>query len=86
MENIYYSVLTTVLLKKVFVASTEKGICMVDFLTSEKGFLKRLKEGFPGKTIKDDRKNKNVLSQLEKYLKGQLKRLDCPLDFRGTFF
>ena len=61
MENIYYSVLTTALLKKVFVASTEKGVCMVDFLTLEKDFLKRLKEGFPGKTIKDDRKNKNVL-------------------------
>jgi O-6-methylguanine DNA methyltransferase len=86
MENIYYSVLTTPLLKKIFVASTERGVCMVDFLTSERDFLKRLKERFPGKTIKDDRKNKDALSQLEKYLKGQLKRVDCPLDLRGTPF
>jgi len=86
MENIYYSVLTTPLLRKVFVASTEKGVCMVDFHTSEKAFLQKLKERFPGKVMRDDHRNKGVLSQLEKYLKGQLKRFDCPLDFRGTPF
>lgn len=86
MEKIYYSVLTTPLLKKVFIASTEKGVCMVDFLTSERGFLKRLRERFPGKIIRDDGKNKEALSQLKKYLKGQLKHFDCPLDLRGTPF
>jgi len=86
MENIYYSVLATSLLGKVFVASTEKGVCMVDFRTSEKAFLKRLKEFFPGKIMRDDRKNRDVLSQLREYLKGRLKRFDCPLDFQGTPF
>ena len=59
---------------------------MVDFLKSEKVFLKRLREHFPGKIIKDDRKNGKVLSQLKRYLKGELKRFDCKLDFRGTPF
>ena len=86
MEKIYYSSFESPILKKVFVASTERGVCMVDFFKSEKVFLKRLKEHFPGKIIKDDRKNGRVLSQLKKYLKGELKRFDCKLDFRGTPF
>jgi len=86
MEKIYYSSFESLFLKKVFVASTDKGVCMVDFLRSEKAFLKRLKERFPGEIIRDDRKNKEALSQLKKYLKGHLKRFDCPLDFKGTSF
>ena len=86
METIYYSSFNSSFLKKVFVASTERGICMVDFLKSEKTFLKRLKERFLGKTVRNDQKNKEVLSQLKRYLKGDLKRFDCKLDFKGTSF
>lgn len=86
METIYYSSLDSPFLKKVFVASTERGVCMVDFLKSEKVFLKRLKGHFPGKIIKDDRKNREVLSQLKRYLKGELQRFDCRLDLKGTVF
>ena len=86
METIYYSFFDTSLLGKVFVASTERGVCMVDFLKSEKTFLKRLREKFSGKLIRDDQKNRNVLNQLRKYLKGDLKRFDCKLDLKGTSF
>jgi methylated-DNA-[protein]-cysteine S-methyltransferase len=86
MEKIYYSSFDSPFLKKVFVASTERGVCMVDFLKSEKVFLKRLKERFPGKVVRDDRKNRNVLKQLKKYLEGGLQRFDCKLDFKGTPF
>lgn len=86
MEKIYYSSFESPLLKKVFVASTGRGICMVDFLKSEKVFLKRLRECFSGKIIKDDRKNKEVLSQLRRYLKGKLQHFDCKLDLQGTPF
>ena len=86
MEKIYYSFFDSSLLKRLFVASTEKGVCMVDFLTLEKAFLKELRKRFPGKIIRDDRKNKAVLSQLKKYLKGKLQLFDCPLDFGGTPF
>jgi O-6-methylguanine DNA methyltransferase len=86
MEKVYYSSLNSPFLKKVFVASTENGVCMVDFLTSERAFLKSLGKKFPGEIVKDDRKNQKVLSQLRKYLKGELRRFDCRLDMRGTSF
>jgi O-6-methylguanine DNA methyltransferase len=59
---------------------------MVDFLTSEKTFLKRLGKHCSGEVTRNDRKNQRVLSQLKKYLKGELRRFDCPLDMRGTPF
>jgi methylated-DNA-[protein]-cysteine S-methyltransferase len=86
MEKIYYSSFYSPFLKNVFVASTIKGLCMVDFLTSEKVFLKELKSLIPGEIIRDDRKNGKTLSQIKRYLMGKLKRFDCSLDLRGTPF
>ncbi len=86
MEKIYYSFFNSPILKKVFVASTSKGVCAVDFLTSEQSFLKNLRKQFPGEITRDDRKNQKVLTQLTKYLKGELKNFDCPLDMKGTSF
>lgn len=86
MEKIYYSSFDSPFLKKVFVVSTDKGVCMVDFLTSEKAFLKRLREHFPEKPIRSDWHNKNVISQLKKFLKGKLKRFHCEFDLGGTPF
>ena len=86
MNTIYYSSFDSGLLKKVFVASTERGVCFVDFVRTEKAFLKRLKEKFPGTAVRDDRKNRKVLDQLRKYLKGELRRFDCKLEFKGTSF
>jgi O-6-methylguanine DNA methyltransferase len=86
METIYYSCFDSPLLRKVFVASTERGVCFVDFVRTEKVFMQRLKERFPGRIVRDDKKNKSVLEQLKRYLKGELQRFDCRLDFRGTPF
>jgi O-6-methylguanine DNA methyltransferase len=86
MDMVYYSSFNSPLLGKVFVASTEKGVYMVDFLKTEKTFLKELRESFSGRIVRDDRKNRDVLNQLKKYLKGELRRFDCKLDFRGTAF
>jgi methylated-DNA-[protein]-cysteine S-methyltransferase len=86
MEKIYYASFCSPFLKNVFVASTTKGLCMVDFLTSEKSFLKELKSLLPGEIIRDDRKNGKALSQIKRYLMGKLKRFDCSLDLRGTPF
>ncbi|MFB3887269.1 MAG: methylated-DNA--[protein]-cysteine S-methyltransferase [Thermodesulfobacteriota bacterium] len=85
-DKVYYASFNSPFLKKVFVASTERGVCMVDFLTSEKSFLNQLARLLPGKIVRADRKNKAVLSQLKRYLRGKLRRFDCPLDFRGTPF
>lgn len=86
MEKIYYSSFDSSFLKKVFVASTEKGVCMVDYLKSEKAFLGRLSDRFPGEILRDDRRNREVLSQLKRYLEGKLRRFNCPLDIKGTPF
>ena len=86
MEKIYYSYFESELLKKVFVASTERGVLMVDFLKSEAVFLRRLKKRFSGEIIRDDGKSEKILFQLVKYLKGELQRFDCRLDLRGSPF
>ena len=86
MEKVFYSSFTSPFLKRVFVASTQRGVCMVDFLASEKTFLKRLKQLFPGEIVRNDRKNKEVLVQLKKYLEGRLQNFHCKLDFKGTPF
>lgn len=86
MEKIYYSFFDSPILKKVFVASTKKGVCAVDFLTSKETFLKKLRKEFSGMVVRDDRRNQRVLTQLRKYLKGEMKHFSCPLDMRGTRF
>jgi len=86
METIYYSSFDSPFLRKVFVASTENGVYMVDFLEPEKTFLKELRKKFSGKIVRDDRKNRNALNQLREYLNGELRRFDCKVDFRGTPF
>jgi methylated-DNA-[protein]-cysteine S-methyltransferase len=86
MEKIYYGSMRTSMLGEVFVASTEKGLCMVDFMTSEKGFLQKLEGRFRGEVIRNDRRNRNVLTQIDRYLKGKIRKFDTPLDLRGTPF
>ena len=86
MEAIYYSTFDSSLLGEVFVASTEKGVLMVDFLKSERAFLERLKKRFPGEVVRDDRRSKEILLQIRKYLTGQLRCFDYPMDLRGTPF
>jgi len=86
MEKIYYSAMTVPVVKNVFIASTAKGICMLDFQTSEKKFLKEVRENVSGEIIRDNKKNQKALSQIRKYLRGELKRFNCRLDFRGTPF
>jgi O-6-methylguanine DNA methyltransferase len=86
MEKVYYAVLPSKLLGKIFVASTEKGICRLDFHTSEKRFLKELKKSGSGEIVKNSKMNQRALAQLKKYVEGGLKRFDGPLDVQGTPF
>ena len=59
---------------------------MLDFQTSEKKFLKEVRDAFSGEIVRDDKKNRKTFPRSEKYLKGELKRFNCRLDFRGTPF
>jgi len=86
MGNIYYTVLPSKLLGKIFVASTGKGVCRLDFHTSEDKFLKGLRKNFSGEIARNTRMNQRALSQLKKYVEGRLKQFDCRLDLQGTPF
>jgi methylated-DNA-[protein]-cysteine S-methyltransferase len=86
MTTVYYSTLSSKLVGTIFVASTEKGVCRIDFHTTEKKFLAELGKQIPGKIVKDGGPNRRVLSQLRKYLEGKLRDFDCPLDMEGTAF
>ncbi len=86
MQTIYYSSFNSPRLKKVFVASTGKGVCVVDFLKTEQAFLRELRGTFTAKIVKDDLKNRKAINQLKKYLEGKLRRFNCKLDFEGTPF
>ena len=86
MEKIYYGSLATALLGKVFVASTEKGVCRVDFHLSEGEFVRELKKSFRGEIVKEDRRNHRATAEIREYLAGKRKRFDCPVDLKGTPF
>ncbi len=86
MGKIYYASFISPWLKRVFVASTEKGVCRVDFLKTEEDFLRELRKRPHTQIIKDRLKNRDVLNQLKKYLGGKLKRFECRLDVKGTPF
>jgi O-6-methylguanine DNA methyltransferase len=86
MTTIYYSAIPSKLLGTVFVASSERGLCRIDFHITEKEFLTQLTKQILGKIVKDDGPNRKVLSQIRKYLEGKLKQFDCPLDVEGTAF
>jgi O-6-methylguanine DNA methyltransferase len=86
MEKIYYSSMSSKHLGRLFVASTKKGVCRVDFLTSENEFLRKMKKEFHAEVIKSHKMNQKVLSQLKKYLGGELRRFRCTFDLRGTPF
>ncbi len=84
--TIFYASFESPWLGKVFVASTERGVCAVDFLTSEKAFLRYLKKRFPEGVVRDERKNRRILLQLKRYSEGKLRTFRCKLDLRGTPF
>jgi methylated-DNA-[protein]-cysteine S-methyltransferase len=86
MGKVYYAVLPSKLLGKVFVASTGKGVCRLDFHTSENKFLKELRKNVSGEIVKSPKMNQRALFQLKKYVEGRLKRFDCRLDLQGTPF
>jgi methylated-DNA-[protein]-cysteine S-methyltransferase len=86
MEEIHYASFSVPVLKRVFIASTKKGVCRMSFNTTEKKFLAELGKQVTGKIVKDRRPHGKVFSQLKRYLEGRLKHFDCPLDVEGTPF
>jgi O-6-methylguanine DNA methyltransferase len=87
MERIAYSFIESEFLGKVYTASTEKGVCRIDFLKTEEEFLARFRKKFGLDLVRGDRENRDALGQIREYLRGNRKVFDFPLDFiKGTPF
>ncbi len=72
------------------IASTEKGLCLIEFGSDELAVLslsrwvsKHLLGSAP---VQKDERNRKVITQLEEYFSGKRKVFDCPLDLYGTPF
>lgn len=73
------------------IGATDKGICLIQFGDSEDALLAMLAAEFPQAVLAPMDKNSTALFRdwmkaLNAYLGGAEKRLDLPLDIRGTAF
>lgn len=75
----------------VLMAATDRGICFIQFGSSEKSLLGCLKKEFPKAFIsKMPQKHRKQFVRwgkcLNEYLDGQVEKINLPLDIRGTVF
>jgi len=85
--DVFYYVSTTSF-GKILVASTEKGICLANFVDDDtQRQLSWLKKHFPESNIINDKeKNIEVFTQLEEYFEGSRKSFDLKIHLIGTPF
>lgn len=70
----------------VFLAATEKGICLLDVETDEAEFRNRLRKSFGEIPVRDDVALAPLSEQLRQYLQGKKLHFTGPFDLRGTPF
>lgn len=75
----------------VLMAATDRGICFIQFGSSEKSLSEQLKAEFPRAVIsKMPQKHRKQFAGwakvLNEYLEGHIKNIKLPLDIRGTVF
>ena len=71
----------------IYVVSTEKGICRVDFKTSENELVQRLERKFRKDVIKDPNFFNSLITKLDRYFSGKPTRFTFPINFiEGTDF
>ncbi|CAH2212117.1 methylated-DNA--[protein]-cysteine S-methyltransferase [Tepidibacter aestuarii] len=85
--NVYYYTFETAF-GKMFIASTNKGVCIANFVDENyETQLSWLNKYFHEDNIyKDKDKNINAYNQLQEYFKGDRKFFDLTLDILGTTF
>lgn len=70
-----------------FLASTEKGLALIEFTREEDQLIKQLQRRFPNaELINDKEKNSVYESALKEYFSGTLHQFNVPLDLIGTEF
>ena len=69
-------------------ATSSKGLAFIALPNeSKKAFTDRIKKQLPKcELVEDEKANKGAFGQIEKYLKGSLKKFDLRLDIQGTPF
>jgi AraC family transcriptional regulator of adaptative response/methylated-DNA-[protein]-cysteine methyltransferase len=83
---IRYTIVATKL-GKALIASTERGLCAVQFGESAASLERGLKAEFTAAQItRDDQALKPLAAQIEKFLEGARLSFDMPLDVQGTAF
>ncbi|HEV3037182.1 MAG TPA: bifunctional DNA-binding transcriptional regulator/O6-methylguanine-DNA methyltransferase Ada [Candidatus Angelobacter sp.] len=83
---IRYTIVATKL-GKALIASTERGLCAVQFGESDASLERGLKAEFTAAQItRDDQALKPLATQIEKFLEGARLSFDMPLDVQGTAF
>ncbi len=78
-------------LGKILIAATDRGICFLQFGKSKGELLKQLQLEFPKANILSAPKSSSSefakwMMALNDYLQGDLKKLDLPIDMKGTIF
>lgn len=73
---------------RIYVASTEKGICKISLpRENRKDFFRWLKGNFDPDCVTDNRsRNREVIDQLTRYFNGRLVKFTVPKDLIGTPF
>lgn len=81
----------TTSLGKIMIAATDRGICFIQFGDNKEKLLKELQNEFPDASrsrMKDTQKDQfnDWMNVLNLYLRHDSKKLNLPLDIRGTAF
>jgi O-6-methylguanine DNA methyltransferase len=86
MEGLYYDYFESPM-GRLWVAATSKGLCRVNFASSEEEFLTSLKKEVHEETKRGKDPFRDLFERLEKYFRGESTSFsDLPLDLRGTDF
>jgi AraC family transcriptional regulator of adaptative response/methylated-DNA-[protein]-cysteine methyltransferase len=74
-------------LGRILVGRTIKGLCSVAFADDEESLTQNLEKEFPNaEIVRDAAVLKEFVDEILKYLGGESKRLDLPLDIQATAF
>ncbi|MFQ6015532.1 MAG: methylated-DNA--[protein]-cysteine S-methyltransferase [Anaerolineae bacterium] len=86
MEKVYYCAVGS-WLGKLYIASTEKGLCRIAFEGEEDEFFQWLTRQFGSENlVEDESKNGLASEQLKDYLAGGRREFALSVDLRGTAF
>jgi O-6-methylguanine DNA methyltransferase len=84
---IYYSKLSPAILKSnIYIARTQKGLCLISFTKSENEFLKQLSRHSEDEVIFAPKMLRKETSQIKRYLEGTRRVFKLRTDISGSDF